>query len=63
MGEEKPQRDWLFIVYPPDDEYNYYHYKNGFRAWGDIDLASKIAFFTSLISLAASVIAFIVCHG
>lgn len=54
---EKPQKELLFMVYPPNKFYSYYHYKNGFRAWGDIELGSKIAFFTSLISLLASIIA------
>ena len=47
------------MVYPPDEEYNYYHYKNGFKAWGEFDPVSKIAFFTSLITLIASVIVLI----
>ena len=58
--KEKPQKEWLFMVYPPDDEYNYYHYKNGFRAWGDIELGSKMIFLTSIISIIVSIIALIV---
>ncbi len=27
------RKDWLFTVYPPNDFYDYWHYKNGFRAW------------------------------
>ena len=59
MNNKKPQKDLFFMVYPPDEEYNYYHYKNGFKAWGEFDPVSKIAFFTSLITLIASVIVLI----
>ena len=58
-NKENPQKELFFMVYPPDEEYEYYHYKNGFRAWGDIDPVSKITFFTSLISLLSSIIAII----
>ena len=58
-NKRKPQKEIFFTVYPPDEEFNYYHYKCGLKAWGDFEPVSKIAFFTSLISLVASVITMI----
>lgn len=49
-------RGLFFIVYPPDDEFNYYHYKCGLRAWGDCNPVSKFALLLSIISLIISIL-------
>ena len=52
-----PHKGLLFWVYPPNEEFDYWHYKNGFKAWEDCELGSKIHLIVALISLAVSIIA------
>lgn len=43
-------------IYPPNEEYPYPHYKNGFRAWSSFPLTSRVALIISLIALIVSYI-------
>lgn len=44
----------MFKVYPPDEEYEYSHYKSGFKAWNAYSLIEKLSLVVSIISLIAA---------
>lgn len=43
----------IFKVYPPDEEYDYPHYKSGFKAWSAYSLLDKLSLVVSIIVLIA----------
>lgn len=55
-NKRKPQKELFFMVYPPDEEFNYYHYKCGLKAWGDFEPVSKLTLIVSIIALIISII-------
>lgn len=41
----------MFKIYPPNEKYDYPHYKNGLKPWREYPLIDKISLIASIISL------------